>query len=87
LQKQYNFLGYFFYGKSYVFILTKMGWATFWAKFLNKLIWSPWLERFQLVVREIGRPCSVHPAAPRPTFPIEAEVIINVVETAFECKL
>jgi hypothetical protein len=28
-----RFLGYFFRGKSYVFILTKIGWAIFWATF------------------------------------------------------
>jgi hypothetical protein len=34
----------FFYGKSYTLTLTKMGWATFWAIFYNR-IWSPSLER------------------------------------------
>jgi hypothetical protein len=26
-----KFLGFFFNGKSYLFILTELGWATFWA--------------------------------------------------------
>jgi hypothetical protein len=38
-----NFWGYFFFGKSDVFILTKMGWAThIFGRLFHKLIRSPW---------------------------------------------
>jgi hypothetical protein len=38
------FFGYLpFHEKSCVLILTKMGWATYWAIF-HKNIWSPWLQ-------------------------------------------
>jgi hypothetical protein len=46
-QTQPIFWGNFFHGKSYVFILTKMGWTTFWAIYILsfvKLIWSPWMR-------------------------------------------
>jgi hypothetical protein len=36
-----TFLVYFFRGKSYVLILTKIGWATFWATFKKKSLGHP----------------------------------------------
>jgi hypothetical protein len=32
----------FIHGKSCAIISTKLGWATFWATFSQKFIWSPW---------------------------------------------
>jgi hypothetical protein len=42
-QNYKNFELHFSRGKSYVLILTKMDWATFWAIF-HKRIWSPWFH-------------------------------------------
>jgi hypothetical protein len=39
--RQKNYQHFFFAGNSYMIIFTKMCWATFYAIFIHKLIWSP----------------------------------------------